>query len=129
MNNENAIEGAGVDLILEVRTGRERVTMACHGRLIGGKEADAFRRNAMLLMGGFDNLTISLAGVRNVDCAGFGSLAAVLAYAVDKGKQVRIAHASPLVIQMLRVIHLEQFLDLVTSPGLQLVTDSREAVA
>ena len=42
-----------MDLILEVRTGRERVTMACHGKLIGGKEADAFRRSAMLLMGGF----------------------------------------------------------------------------
>jgi anti-anti-sigma regulatory factor len=118
-----------MDLVLEVRTGRERVTMACHGRLIGGKEADAFRRNAMLLMGGFDKLTINLAGVRNVDCGGLGSLAAVLAYAVDKGKQVRIAHASPILTQMLHVIHLEQFLDLVTSPGPQLVANVREAVA
>ena len=86
-----------MDLILEVRTGRERVTMACHGKLIGGKEADAFRRSAMLLMGGFDKLTINLAGVRAVDCGGLGSLASVLALAVDKGKQVRITHASPLI--------------------------------
>ena len=100
-----------MDLILEVRTGRERVTMACHGKLIGGKEADAFRRSAMLLMGGFDKLTINLAGVRSVDCGGLGSLASVLAFAVDKGKQVRITHASPLIMQMLQVTNLERFLD------------------
>ncbi len=92
-----------MDLILEVRTGRERVTMACHGKLIGGKEADAFRSSAMLLMGGFDKLIINLAGVRAVDCGGLGSLASVLALAVDKGKQVRITHASPLILQMLQV--------------------------
>lgn len=59
-----------MDLILEVRTGRERVTMVCHGKLVGGKEADTFRRSAMLLLGGFDKLTINLAGVRAVDCGG-----------------------------------------------------------
>ncbi len=78
-----------MDLILEVRTGREQVTMACHGKLIGGKEADAFRSNAILLMGGFDKLVINFAGVRAVDCGGLGSLAAVLAAAVDKSRQVR----------------------------------------
>ena len=75
-----------MDLILEVRTGRERVTMACHGKLIGGKEADAFRRSALLLMGGFDKLTINLAGVRTVDCGGLGSLASVLALRRGKGQ-------------------------------------------
>jgi anti-anti-sigma factor len=100
-----------MDLILEVRTGRERVTMACHGKLIGGKEADAFRRSAMLLLGGFDKLTINLKEVRSVDCGGLGSLASVLALAVDKGKQVRIAHASPLVTEMLRLSNLDHFLE------------------
>ena len=118
-----------MDLILEVRTGRERVTMACHGKLIGGKEADAFRRSAMLLMGGFDKLTINLAGVRTVDCGGLGSLASVLALAVDKGKQVRITHASPLIAQMLQVTNLEQFLDQRSASGPQLVTNSQEAIA
>ena len=101
-----------MDLILEVRTGRERVTMACHGKLIGGKEADAFRRSALLLMGGFDKMTINLAGVRSADCGGLGSLASVLAQAVEKGKQVRITHASPLLTQMLHATGLEQFLEL-----------------
>ncbi len=100
-----------MDLILEVRTGRERVTMACQGKLVAGKEADAFRRSALLLMGGFDKLTINMAGVRTVDCGGLGSLASVLSYAVDKGKQVRITHASPLMMQMLQVTNLEQFLE------------------
>jgi anti-anti-sigma factor len=118
-----------MDLILEVRTGRERVTMACHGQLIGGKEADAFRRSAMLLMGGFDKLTINLAGVRTVDCGGLGSLASVLALAVDKGKQVKITHASPLVAQMLQVTNLEQFLDRAGSSGPQLVMPRQEAIA
>lgn len=118
-----------MDLVLEVRTGRERVTMACHGQLIGGKEADAFRSSAMLLMGGFDKLIINLAGVRAADGEGLGSLAAVLAAAVDKGKQVRITHASPLIAKMLQVIHLECFLDSRSSPGPQLVTKVGEAVA
>jgi len=100
-----------MDLILEVRTGRERVTMACRGKLVGGKEAEAFRRNAMLLMGGFDKLTINLAEVAMLDCGGLGSLAAVLGVAVDKGKEVRITHASPLIMQMLQIAHLDQFLD------------------
>jgi len=118
-----------MDLILEVRTGRERVTMACHGQLIGGKEAEAFRRSAMLLMGGFDRLTINLAGVRTIDCGGLGSVASVLALAVDKGKQVNIIHASPLVTEMLQVTNLEQFLDQTSSSQPQLVTQRHEAIA
>ena len=61
--------------------------LACHGKLIGGKEADAFRRSALLLMGGFDKLTINLAGVRTVDCGGLGSLAAVLAWVHKQGSR------------------------------------------
>lgn len=128
-----------MDLVLEVRTGRERVTMACHGQLIGGKEADAFRRSAMLLLGGFDQLTINLAGVRTVDCGGLGSVASVLALAADKGKRVRIAHASPLITEMLHVANLEQFLDAPErnphriagqhTAGPQPIADHREAVA
>ena len=119
-----------MDLVLEVRTGRERVTMACHGKLVGGKEADAFRRSAMLLLGGFDQLTIDLAGVRTVDCGGLGSLASVLALAIDKGKQVRITHAIPLITEMLYVTNLEQFLEPGSGPpGPQLVQNSRDAVA
>src|ERR1039458_2002844 len=118
-----------MDLILEVRTGREHVTMACHGKLIGGKEADAFRRSAMLLMGGFDKLIINLAGVRAVDCGGLGSLASVLAPAEDQGEQVRITHASPLIAQPLQVPNLEQFLDKTGNSRPQLVTTSQEAIA
>jgi len=101
-----------MDLILEVRTGRERVTMACRGKLVGGKEADAFRRSAILLIGGFDNLVINLAGVRAVDCGGLGSLASVLAMAMEKGKHVRVTHANPLVAKMLQITKLEHFLDM-----------------
>jgi len=101
-----------MDLILEVRTGRRRVTMACHGKLIGGEEGDAFRRSALVLMSAFDKMTINLAGVRSADCGGLGSLASVLGQAVEKGKQVRITHASPMLTQMLHAIGLEQFLEL-----------------
>ena len=101
-----------MDLILEVRTGHRRVTMACHGKLIGGEEGDAFRRSALVMMGGFDKMTINLAGVRSADCGGLGSLASVLAQAEEKGKQVRITHASPLLTQMLCAAGLEQFLQL-----------------
>lgn len=118
-----------MELVLEVRTGRERVTMACHGKLIGGKEADAFCRSALSLLGGFDELVIDLGGVGSMDCGGLGSLASALGVAVDKGKQVRIAHASPLIIQMLHITHLEQFLERDYRPGLQLVSNSRVAVA
>jgi anti-anti-sigma factor len=118
-----------MDLVIEVRTGRERVTMDCHGKLVGGKEAEVFRRSAILLMGGFDSLTINLADVRTVDCGGLGSLAAVLAVAMEKGKQVRIAHANPLVIQMLRVTNLEHFLERASKPGPKLVMSRRESVA
>jgi anti-anti-sigma regulatory factor len=100
-----------MDLILEVRTGRDRVTMACHGKLIAGREADAFRRSALLLLGGFDSLTIDLAGVRTADSAGLGSLASVLALAVSKGKQVRIIHSSHLTMQMLQIAGLAQLVE------------------
>ncbi len=101
-----------MDLILEVRTGRKRVTMACHGKLIGGEEGDAFRRSALLLMGAFDKITINLAGVRSADCGGLGSLASVLAHAVEKGKQVHMIHPSPMLTEMLHAAGLEQFLEL-----------------
>jgi anti-anti-sigma factor len=120
-----------MDLILEVRTGRERVTMACHGKLVGGKEADAFRRSALLLMDGFDKLIINLAGVRTADCGGLGSLASVLALAMEKGKQLQITHASPLMAQMLQVTNLDQFLDPVSGlqPQLQPASNGQEAIA
>jgi anti-anti-sigma factor len=99
-----------MDLVLEVRTGRERVTMACHGKLVGGKEAEAFRRSAMLLMGGFDHMTINLAGVRSVDCGGLGCLAGVLDKAIKLGKRVRITHASLMVETVLQLCGMEGFL-------------------
>ena len=99
-----------MDLVLEVRTGRERVTMACHGKLVGGKEADAFRRSVLLLMEGFDCIAINLAGIRTVDCGGLGSLAAVLRVAAEKHKQVRILNAAPLVAEQLRLTRLDEFL-------------------
>jgi len=85
-----------MDLILEVRTGRDRVTMACSGQLVGGKEIEAFRRSAFLLLGGFDRLTINLAGVRHADHEGWNGLAAVLATGQARGKQVKITHAAHL---------------------------------
>jgi anti-anti-sigma factor len=100
-----------MDLVLEVRTGRDQVTMECHGKLIGGKEAEAFRRSAILLIGGFDRIILDLAGVRTVDCGGLGSLASVLAMATEKGKQVKVIHASALIAEELRLTGLEAFLE------------------
>jgi anti-anti-sigma regulatory factor len=91
-----------MDLILEVRICRDRVTMACHGQLIEGRETEAFRRNAVLLLGGFDKLTINMAGVRGADYTGLWSLAAVLALAEERGQQVRITHPSPAMVDMLQ---------------------------
>jgi len=129
MKSENSTEGTVMDLILEVRTGRERVTMACHGKLVGGNEADTFRRSAMLLLNGFDKLTINLAGVRTADSGGLSTLAAVLELATDKGKEVRITHAIPMIAEMLHVTNLERFLEPDILLGPQLVKHGREAVA
>jgi anti-anti-sigma factor len=118
-----------MDLILEVRTGRERVILACHGKLIGGKEADAFRRSALLLLGGFDKMTINLAGVRTMDCGGLGSLAAVLAWVHKTGKQVRITHANPLILRMIQVFKLAESLEAGSVPVLQMGASSSRAVA
>lgn len=119
-----------MDLILEVRTGRDRVTMACQGKLIGGREAEAFRRSAVLLIGGFDKIVINMAGVRLVDCGGLGALASVLGMALDKGTHVRITHASPLITEQLRLTRLEEFLEKQESVGPQLVVrESQAAVA
>ena len=118
-----------MDLVLEVRTGRDRVTMACHGKLIGGKEAETFRSSAMLLLGGFDEIVINLAGVRTVDCGGLGSLACVLAMAVDRGKQVRVTRASPLIAEALRLTGLEQFLEHGESIRQRLVEAGRGTLA
>jgi anti-anti-sigma factor len=118
-----------MDLILEVRTGRERVTMACHGKLIGGKEAEAFRRSAMLLIGGFDAVTINLAGVRLLDCGGLGALASVLELARERGKQVSIARASKLVREMLEMMQLDRFLEQAAEPPRLIARQSSAAVA
>ena len=118
-----------MDLVLEVRTGRDRVTMACHGKLIGGKEAETFRSSAMLLLGGFDKIVINLAGVRTVDCGGLGSLACVLALALDRGKQVRVTRASPLIAEELRLTGLEQFLEHGENTGPRPVEGHRDSAA
>lgn len=118
-----------MDLILEVRTGRDRVTLACHGKLVGGKEAEAFRRNAILLLGGFERVDINLAEVRTVDCGGLGSLAAVLGIALDKGREVRVLRANRLVREQLQLTGLEQFLADIPKPSLRVVETSQVAVA
>jgi anti-anti-sigma factor len=118
-----------MDLILEIRTGRECVTMACQGKLIGGKEADAFRRSALLLLGGFEKININLAGVRMVDCGGLGSLARVLEMAAEQGKTVRIMHATRLIAEQLRLAGLEAFMENSQMPRPRLVGTGREAVA
>ena len=91
-----------MDLRLEVQTGRDQVIMACHGKLIEGKETDVFRRNAVLLLGGFDKVTINMAGVRSADYGGLWSVASVLALAEERGKQVRITHPSPAMAELLK---------------------------
>jgi anti-anti-sigma factor len=126
---ENAREGKVMDLIVEVRTGRERVIMACHGKLVGGKEAEAFRRSALLLLGGFNKITINLAGVRTVDCGGLGSIAVVLAYAEKTGKQVRLTHASPFIVEMLKITRLADFLELGNVPPVPIAPAGHQAVA
>ena len=118
-----------MDLILEVRTGREQATLVCHGKLLGGKEADVFRSSAILLMGAFEKLIINFAGVRTVDGGGLGSLVGVLAAAVDKGRQVRIIHACSLVREMLAATNRERCLDPRSGPGPQLVTKIQDSVA
>jgi anti-anti-sigma factor len=118
-----------MDLILEVRTGHQRVTMACHGKLIAGKEADAFRRSALLLMGGFDKITINLAGVRSADCVGLDSLASVLAQAMDKGKQVRLTHAGPWMIPLLQAAGLAHFMEPFGAPAPPQAASCHPAVA
>jgi anti-anti-sigma factor len=119
-----------MDLVLEVRTGRDSVTMACHGKLVGGKEAEAFRRSAMLLIGGFERIVIDLAGVRSIDCGGLGSLASVLAAASRRGASVNISHASSLIAEQLRLTRLEEFLETTANLGPQLVAKrNHEAVA
>jgi anti-anti-sigma factor len=118
-----------MDLVVEVRTGRDRVTMACHGKLVGGREAEAFRRNAMLLIGGFDTLTINLGGVRSLDCGGMGCLATVLEAARQRGRMVRISNASRLVCEALEVIGLGDFLQQPAPPQLAPVPSQAAAVA
>ncbi len=118
-----------MDLILEVRTGRDRVTLACHGKLVGGKEAEAFRRSAMLLLGGFERVDINLAGVRTVDCGGLGSLAAVLGMAIDKSREVRVMRANQLIREQLKLTGLEQFLADSGAESMRVLNAPRVAVA
>ena len=99
-----------MDLILEVCTGRRRVIMTCIGRLVEGEEAKTFRRSALLLMGGFDRLTIEVAGLRGADGGGMHTFASVLAQAEEQGKQVRILHPSPWLLPMLHGGGLTRFL-------------------
>jgi anti-anti-sigma regulatory factor len=119
-----------MDLILEVRTGRSRATLACHGQLIEGKEAAAFRRSAVLLLGGFDKMNINLAGVRGADFVGLWSLASVLALAEERGKQVRLTHPSPEVIASLESCGLGRFLPMFgVIPGAAAMHRPQEAIA
>ncbi|PSH03214.1 MAG: hypothetical protein CXZ00_13250 [Acidobacteria bacterium] len=119
-----------MDLVLEVRTGRENVTMACRGKLVGGKEVEAFRRNALLLLGGFNKLIVNLTAVRALDVDGLGSLMSVLAHAVDNGKQLQIiAPSTQSAVQMFNGTILERFLVREKCPRPQLVAKSCEAIA
>ena len=99
-----------MNLIVEVRTGRDQVTMACRGVLLGGREAEVFRRNAILLLGGFDKLTVDVAEITALDCAGVGSLAAVAAHASRLGKTIQISRAGATVREILRIAHLGHLL-------------------
>jgi hypothetical protein len=98
-----------MDLILKVRTGRNRAILTCEGQLIAGKECDEFRRSALLLMGGFDMLILDLGGLRSADMTGLRGLAWVLETAEKQGKQVRIAHAGSWMIAKLEAVGLARF--------------------
>jgi ABC-type transporter Mla MlaB component len=108
---DEAREGTRMDLILEVCTGRQRVTLACHGKLAGGAEAQAFRRSALLLMSGFDRITIDVAGLRGADGGGIATLASVLAQAEEQGKRVRILHPGAWLLPLLQSQGMSRFLE------------------
>jgi ABC-type transporter Mla MlaB component len=100
-----------MDLILEVCTGRQRVTLACHGMLVEGAEARAFRRSALLLMSGFDKMTLDVAGLRGADGGGMGTLASVLAKAEEQGKKVQILHPAAWFLRLLQSEGMSRFVE------------------
>ena len=93
-------------LDIKVRTQPNVTVVECVGRLVFGEEATALRNTVKPLLSNSPNLVLNLAGVRDVDSTGIGTLVGLFASALAGNGELKLACLSPKVEESLRITRI-----------------------
>ena len=93
-------------LELSVRKTADGVVVTCVGRVVFGEEAAALREQVKELMEQDPRIVLDMAGVRDVDSGGIGTLVGLYTSAVNAGGELKVAAPSPKVRQTLSITRL-----------------------
>ena len=93
-------------LELTVRKTPDAVVVSCAGRLVFGDETTELRECVKEIMAEDPRIVLDLARVRDIDSGGVGTLVGLFTSAVNAGGDLKLAAASPKVMQTLSITRL-----------------------
>ncbi len=93
-------------LDIKVRTRLNVTVVECVGRLVFGEEMTALRNTVKPLLPTSPNVVLNLAGVRDVDSSGIGTLVGLFASALSSNGELKLACLSPKVKESLQLTRL-----------------------
>lgn len=100
-------------MLIHQRDAGNAVILEIEGPLLIGKTSDSFReRIQLLLQDGRGSFAINLAAVPKIDSAGIGSLMRSFTSIKKAGGKCRFFAVNPNVLQVLRMVRLDQVLDI-----------------
>lgn len=102
--------GGVVELTLEVQCRDNKPILHCKGHLIYGDEAEALLAAVARLTSSAEHITVSLRGLRKMDCAGLGALVAARNVARERGRSMGLCAVPTKVQRMISLTGLEEVL-------------------
>lgn len=93
-------------LEMTVRKSEQGIVVACVGRLVFGDETTELRALVKDVMAEDPRIVLDLAGVRDIDSGGVGTLVGLYTSAVNAGGELKLARANSKVSQTLSITRL-----------------------
>jgi anti-sigma B factor antagonist len=93
-------------LDIKVRPRLNVTVVECVGRLVFGEETTALRNTVKPLLSNSPNLVLNLAGVRDIDSSGIGTLVGLFASAMANNGELKLACLCPKVKESLRITRI-----------------------
>lgn len=93
-------------LTVHSRTDHQVTIVCCEGRIIFGEETEFLREQVKAILGEKSHIVLNLAGVRDIDSGGIGTLVSLYASVLARQGELALACLTPRVSQSLRITRL-----------------------